>query len=56
MNGLDSSGSELGPMAGSYEHDNKSSVFFKDCEYLDYLGDYQLMKLVKCFVFFCKIF
>jgi hypothetical protein len=45
MNGLDLSGSELGSMAGSCEYGEKSSVvFFKDGEFLDYLGYCGLMK------------
>jgi hypothetical protein len=31
--GLDASGSEQGPVAGSYEHDNESSRFLKGGEF-----------------------
>jgi len=33
--GLDSAGSEYGPMAGSCEHDNETSASMKGGEFLD---------------------
>jgi hypothetical protein len=33
--GLDTSGSGLGPVAGSCEHDNEPSVFIRVGEFLD---------------------
>jgi hypothetical protein len=35
--GLDSCGSEYGPVVGTCEHGNESSTAIKDWEFLDYL-------------------
>jgi hypothetical protein len=37
---MDSSGSGLGPLVGSYEHGNESSVSIKGKRFLDQLSDY----------------
>jgi hypothetical protein len=43
MYGMDSSGSESGPVAGCCEHDNEHLGYIKDEEFIDYLSDSQLL-------------
>jgi hypothetical protein len=43
--GLDSTGAGYGPVAGSCEYGNEPSGSIKGGEFLDWLSDYELLKM-----------
>jgi hypothetical protein len=45
VGGLSASGSGKGHVAGSCEHGHEPSAFIKGGEFLDYLNDYELLKM-----------
>jgi hypothetical protein len=56
--GLNSSGSEQGPVASSCEHGNEPSASIKDGEFFDYLSKYKLFKKDRapCRLVLCTLF